>query len=219
MWEGYIFSIDDQKSIFLKPSLVVGNTKAWITTENGNMITIEHTSGVREEIVATRTFTVKEYPHGAGSLYNTGYTLSDFKLDPLPEVYFARALVVRLSGIIPGVYLTNRSNYALSIDLWLDEYSILTTSYTRGSMEIPMNLSGADIDFSNADYSEMTLMPVNRMTYSGTPYGTSTLSLTTGKNNPIYGKLIFSKSHNAAWAEYTVISPATEITFTFVAIY
>lgn len=214
-----MFSIDIQKFDFLKPSLVVGNTKAWITTESGNVLTIENTSGVREEIVATRTFTVKEYPYGSGSLYDTGYTLADFKLDPLPEVYFARALVVRLSGNIPGVTITNKSNYALSIDLWLDEYYIVTKSHQRGSMALPKSLWATEVDFSAATYSEMTLMSASPTTYSGTPYGTSTLSLTTGKNRPIYGKLVFSKSSNAAWVDYTVISPATELTFTFVAIY
>lgn len=197
---------------------MVGNTKAWITTESGTVLTIENTSGVREEIVATRAFTTKEYT-GSGSLYDAGYTIANFELDPLPEVYFARALVVQLSGIIPGIIIDNTSNYALSIDLWMDEYNILTKSYCRGSMKLPMGPLGVDIDFSTASYSKITLMSASPTTYSGTPYGSSKLSLTTGKNRPIYGMLVFSKSSNAAWSDYAVIAPATELTFTFIAIY
>ena len=137
---------------------MVGNTKAWITTESGNVLTIENTSGVREKIVATRAFTVKEYPYGSGSLYDTGTTLADFKLDPLPEVYFARALAVRLSGIIPGVTITNKSNYALSIDLWLDEYYIVTRSHQRDSMTLNKRLWATDVDFSTNTYSKIMLM-------------------------------------------------------------
>lgn len=159
---------------------MVGNTKAWITTESGNVLTIENTSGVREEIVATRTFTTKEYSDSS-SLSHTGYTIANFTLDPLPEVYFARALVVQLSGIIPGIIIDNTSDYALSIDLWMDEYDILTKSYCRGSMKLPMSPLGVDIDFSTASYSKITLMSASPTTYSGTPYGTSKLSLTTGE--------------------------------------
>lgn len=159
---------------------MVGNTKAWITTESGTVLTIENASDVRKEIIATRTFTTKEYS-GSGSLYDTGYTLANFKLDPLPEVYFARALVVQLSGIVPGIIIDNTSVYALSIDLWMVKYNMLNKSYCRGSMELPMRPLGVDIDFSTASYSEMTLMSASPTTYSGIPYGTSTLSLTTGK--------------------------------------
>ena len=204
--------ISSQRLAFLKPSLVVGNSKAWIIPGNNTAIQLDNSYNSLYHMVPVASMSVMSNNLNNANDYGNSLRLLSYNMR-FEKVRLATALNITISGIIPDVTIRNEN-----ADSNTSSINITLRIYPRGFMDskyiveyLVKSIPGTTSSFSGP-------LIFNEDTFPGIDlslYGTYTYHNGWFKNNVVVELWILTGGNRHV---YTT-APGTEVTVQVNAVY